>query len=429
LPKNKNKLYNSVIVPTTGSRWRRCFSFFGPGMMIAVGYMDPGNWATDIAGGSKFGYLLLSVILISNLFAMMLQHLALKLGIATGLDLAQACKLYFDKRLNIVLWMLCEIAIIATDLAEVIGSAIALNLLFGIPLYIGIILTAADVLVLLILQDKNYRLLEVIVITLIMIILGCFVSELIMSQPSPMGILDGLIPRIEILKNSEMLYIAIGIMGATVMPHNLYLHSGIIKSRVIENTSVAKKDAIKIATIDSNVSLFIAFIINASILILAASVFHQVGRTNITDIKDAYLLLDPILGAKVAGILFAVALLASGQNSTITGTMAGQIVMEGFLDLKVKPWIRRLVTRLLAIVPALCIVYYYGETKTVDMLVLSQVVLSIQLSFAVVPLVYFTSNRVIMREFVNPQWVKISATIISAIIIILNLWLLVGIVF
>jgi manganese transport protein len=421
-------VYQSIIVPSHASKWRKYLSFIGPGMMVAVGYMDPGNWATDLAGGSKYGYALLSVVLISNIFAMLLQHLALKLGIASGMDLAQACKVYFDKRLNLLLWFLCEIAIIATDLAEVIGSAIALNLLFGIPLYIGILITAGDVLLLLMLQEKNYRYLEFIVIALIAIILGCFMYELFLSQPSPMAILDGLIPRLDILRNQQMLYIAIGIVGATVMPHNLYLHSGIIKSRVIENTPFARKEAIKMATIDSNISLFIAFLINASILILAASVFHQVGQTHITDIKDAYLLLNPLLGAKVAGILFAVALLASGQNSTITGTMAGQIVMEGFLNIKVKPWIRRLITRLTAIIPALGIVFYFGDTKTVDILILSQVILSIQLSFAVVPLVYFTSNRVIMRENVNPLWMKVAAGIVSLIIIVLNLWMLVGLI-
>ncbi len=417
-------MYNSIEIPKNAKWYRKLLAFSGPGMMIAVGYMDPGNWATDIAGGATFAYTLLSVILLSNIFAMILQHLALKLGIATGLDLAQACKIYYPRKVNLFLWFICEIAIIATDLAEVIGSAIALNLLFSIPLTFGVLITGFDVLILLSLQDKKFRVLELIVFSLIMVILGCFIYELIVAKPEIAGILNGLIPRTEILTNPKMLFIAIGIMGATVMPHNLYLHSAIVKTRNIGNDLKDKKEAVYYATIDSSASLFIAFFINAAILILAASVFYYNGHHEVSDIKEAYMLLDPILGVKLAGVFFAIALLASGQNSTITGTMAGQIVMEGFLNIKIKPWLRRLITRLLAIIPALGLIIYFGENKTVEMLVWSQVVLSLQLSFAVVPLVYFTSNKVIMKEFVNHSILTYSSWIIALIIIVLNLWML-----
>ncbi|MBD2699305.1 Nramp family divalent metal transporter [Spirosoma sp. BT702] len=417
-------VHGSVHVPANSGFFKTLLAYFGPGLMVAVGYMDPGNWATDIAGGAQFGYRLLSVVLISNLFAMLLQHLALKLGIATGRDLAQACRDHYSRPISVGLWLLAEIAIIATDLAEVIGSAIALNLLFGLPLTVGILITALDVLLLLYLQNKGFRLIERIVASLIFLILGCFSYELIVSQPALSSIADGLLPRPEIVTNPGMLYIAIGILGATVMPHNLYLHSSIVQTRDFSRDDTGRKTAIKFATIDSTVSLFLAFFINAAILILAAATFHYSGNQHVADITDAHRLLDPILGVKFAGILFAVALLASGQNSTLTGTLAGQIVMEGFLHLRIQPWLRRLITRLLAIVPALVVAILYGEEGTSELLVLSQVILSLQLSFAVVPLVQFTSDKVKMGRFVNPAWVKISSWVVAVIIIGLNGYLL-----
>ncbi len=417
-------MYRSIDIPKTQGVWKKMFAFFGPGLLIAVGYMDPGNWATDIAGGAQFAYALLFVILLSNIFAMILQHLALKLGIATGLDLAQACRAYYSPVVNYILWFLCEIAIIACDLAEVIGSAIALNLLFDIPMTIGVLITTADVLLLLLLQDRKFRLLEVLVGLMILVILFSFITELFYAKPDIQLILRGLLPTSEILSNPKMLYIAIGIMGATVMPHNLYLHSSIVKTRNIGSDAASKKEAIKFATWDSSFCLFIAFFINAAILILAAGTFYVNGYHEIQDLKEAHKLLNPLLGVEMAGFLFALALLASGQNSTITGTMAGQIVMEGFLNLKIKPWVRRLITRLLAIIPALYITYYFGDAKTVDMLIFSQVVLSIQLSFAVIPLVYFTSNRVIMGQYVNTMLLKLISWVIALLIISLNLWMM-----
>lgn len=392
--------------------------------MIAVGYMDPGNWATDIAGGAKFGYTLLSVIFISNIFAMVLQHLALKLGIATERDLAQACKDHYSPNVNFILWIFCEIAIAACDLAEVIGSAIALNLLFGMPLYLGIIITIIDVLLLLMLQSKGFRWIEGIVSILIFTIFICFLYEIILSKPELFPILKAIIPQKEIITNPSMLYIAIGILGATVMPHNLYLHSSIVQTRDYPRTNTGKREAIKFATIDSTASLFIALFINASILIVAAATFHTTGNHDVADISVAYKLLAPILGTSLASIFFAIALLASGQNSTLTGTLAGQIVMEGFLNIRLKPWLRRLITRLIAVIPALAITIFYGENGVSELLVLSQVILSMQLSFAVVPLVSFTSDKLKMGEFVNKPLLKISAWVISAIIIVLNVFLL-----
>lgn len=416
--------FASIHIPTDGSFWKKLFAFAGPGLMVAVGYMDPGNWATDIAGGSQFGYTLLSVILLSNIFAIILQHLSLKLGIAAERDLAQACRDHFSPTVNFILWVLCEIAIIACDLAEVIGSAIALNLLFGIPLPVGILITGIDVLLILMLQSKGFRWLESFVAGLIFVIFACFLYEILVSQPEIMPILSNLLPKKEIIFNPSMLYIAIGILGATVMPHNLYLHSSLVQTRAYPRTSEGKKMAIKFATIDSTVSLLFAFFINAAILIVSAATFHYSGYKDVADIHDAYKLLSPILGTSLASILFAVALLASGQNSTLTGTLAGQIVMEGFLNLKLKPWLRRLITRLLAIVPAFIIAIIYGEKGTTDLLVLSQVVLSMQLSFAVIPLVMFTSDKLKMGEFVNKPVLKILAWIISIIIVVLNLYLL-----
>jgi manganese transport protein len=418
------EVFASIKVPENASFWRKLAAFVGPGLMVAVGYMDPGNWATDIAGGSKFGYTLISVILISNLFAMLLQHLSLKLGIVTGRDLAQACRDAYSKPVSYILWILCEIAIAACDLAEVIGSAVALNLLFNIPLTVGIVITVLDVLLILFLQSKGFRIIEVIVAALIFIILLCFGYEMLVSRPDFMAIAGNLIPKSEIIFNPDMLYVSIGILGATVMPHNLYLHSSIVQTRAIGEDDVSKKSAIKFATIDSTASLFIAFFINASILIMAAATFHYTDNQQVADITEAYRLLDPILGVKMAGLLFAVALLAAGQNSTLTGTLAGQIVMEGFLNIRLKPWLRRLITRLIAIVPALIVAIIYGEKGTSDLLVLSQVILSLQLSFAVVPLVIFTSDKDKMGVFANPNWVKYTAWIVAVIIILLNAYLL-----
>lgn len=418
------EVHSSINIPEGAGFWKKLMAFTGPGLMVAVGYIDPGNWATDIEGGSRFGYTLLSVILISNLFAMLLQHLALKLGIATGRDLAQACRDQYSKPTALILWGLSEIAIAATDLAEVIGSAIALNLLFHIPLPVGVVLTAFDVLIVLYFQQKGFRIIESIVAGLMGTILLCFLYEMFVSNPSVSAIVGGLLPKPEIVTNPSMLYIAIGILGATVMPHNLYLHSSIVQTRAFKRTETGKRDAIKFATIDSTVSLGIAFFINASILILAAAAFHKNGHFEIADITDAYHLLDPVLGVGLASAFFALALLASGQSSTLTGTLAGQIVMEGFLNIRLKPWLRRLITRGIAILPALVVSYMYGEKGTAELLVLSQVILSLQLSFAVVPLVLFTSNKKLMGTFVNSKTVQIVSWAISIIIICLNGYLL-----
>jgi len=396
----------------------------GPGLLVAVGYMDPGNWATDIAGGAQFGYTLLSVILISNLFAIVLQYLSVKLGVVAERDLAQACKDHFHPSVNFVLWIFCEIAIAACDLAEVIGSAIALNLLFGIPLSVGVVITVIDVFLILFLQSRGFRYIESIVGGLIFIIFAAFFYEIILSKPEILPMLEGLIPKKEIMTNPSMLYIAIGILGATVMPHNLYLHSSIVQTRNYPRTTEGKKEALKFAGLDSSISLMLAFFINAAILIISAATFHTTGNKDVADINDAYMLLTPLLGTTLASIFFGIALLASGQNSTLTGTLAGQIVMEGFLNIRLKPWVRRLITRLIAIVPALIISIKYGERGTADLLVFSQVILSMQLSFAVVPLVMFTGSKAKMGEFVNKPWLKIVAYIISAIIIVLNLYLL-----
>jgi manganese transport protein len=417
-------VHSSVHVPKNSGFFKTLMAYFGPGLMVAVGYMDPGNWATDIAGGARFGYRLLSVVLISNLFAILLQHLSLKLGIATGRDLAQACRDHYSRPVSIGLWLLAEIAIAATDLAEVIGSAIALNLLFGLPITVGILITALDVLLLLYLQNKGFQTIERIVASLIFLIIGCFGYELFVSHPAVAEVVGGLLPRTEIITNPGMLYIAIGILGATVMPHNLYLHSSIVQTRDFGRDDAGRKSAIKFATIDSTASLFLAFFINAAILILSAATFHFSGNQHVADITDAHRLLDPILGVKLAGVLFAVALLASGQNSTLTGTLAGQIVMEGFLELRIKPWLRRLITRLVAIVPALIVAILYGERGTSELLVFSQVILSLQLSFAVVPLVTFTGDKLKMGRFVNPGWVNVLSWAVAVIIIGLNGYLL-----
>ncbi|MCI1188202.1 Nramp family divalent metal transporter [Hymenobacter sp. DH14] len=418
-------MYASIKVPPANAPfWRKLMAFWGPGLLVAVGYMDPGNWATDLAGGARYGYTLLSVVLISNLFAMLLQHLAAKLGIVTGRDLAQACRDHYSRPVSLALWMLCEIAIAACDLAEVIGSAIALNLLFKLPLAWGVVLTTLDVLVVLFFQNKGFRIIESLVAGLIVLIFGCFLYEIIASHPDWLALSKGLVPQPEIVTNPLMLYVAIGILGATVMPHNLYLHSSIVQTRAFPQDEPGKRSAIKFATIDSTLALFLAFFVNAAILVTAAAAFHGKGHENVADIADAHKLLTPVLGAGAASVLFAVALLASGQNSTLTGTLAGQIVMEGFLDIKLKPWVRRLITRLIAVVPALVVAIIYGEKGTGQLLVLSQVILSLQLSFAVVPLVLFTGSRAKMGVFVNRPAVQVLAWVVSGIIIVLNLFLL-----
>jgi manganese transport protein len=418
------EVHRSIPIPHKQGFWRKLLAYSGPGYLVSVGYMDPGNWATDLAGGAQFGYTLLSVILLSNLMAIVLQSLCVRLGVATGRDLAQSCRDYFSPRVNFMLWVLCEIAIIACDLAELVGSAIALQLLFGIPLAIGVCITALDVFLILSLQSKGFRYIEALIITLITVIGGCFVAELIFSKPDLGAVATGFIPRAEILQNPKMLYVSIGILGATVMPHNLYLHSAIVQTRRWQEDSVQKWEAIKFGTIDSTIALSLALFINASILILAASAFHFSGNQEVGEIQDAYKLLSPVLGAPLASTLFGVALLASGQSSTLTSTMAGQIVMEGFLDLRLRPWLRRLITRLVAITPALITIVIFGEGSTTNLLILSQVILSLQLSFAVVPLVMFTSDRRLMQEFVNPLWLNYLARLIAVVIIGLNSWLL-----
>ena len=419
------EVHRSVAVPAGDGRfWAKLGAFAGPGYLVAVGYMDPGNWATDLAGGSAFGYTLLAVILLSNIFAMVLQALAARLSIVTGLDLAQACRQHYSPPVRFALWLLCELAIIACDLAEVIGTAIALQLLFGLPLVWGVCLTALDVLLILLLQQHGFRRLEAFIVALLIIIAGCFAVELALARPDLAAIAAGLVPDPEIVTNPAMLYIAIGILGATVMPHNLYLHSAVVQTRRFADTEAGKREAVRYATLDSTVALGLALFINASILILAAATFHSAGRTDVAEIQDAYQLLTPMLGVGAASTLFAIALLASGQNSTITATLAGQIVMEGFLDLRLPAWARRLITRLIAIVPAVIVAALYGQSGTAQLLVLSQVILSLQLPFAVVPLVRFTGDRLKMGAFASPAWLKAAAWLISAVIIALNLKLL-----
>ncbi len=418
------EVHSSVRMPHIASFWRRLLAFTGPGLMVAVGYMDPGNWATDLAGGARFGYTLVSVILISNFMAILLQHLSLKLGIVTGRDLAQACRDHYTRPVGFALWVLCEVAIAACDLAEVIGSAIALNLLFRIPLVFGVGITALDVMIVLFMQHKGFRVLECLVTVLIVTIGACFAVELVYARPDLGAFVANLVPRTEIVTNPAMLYIAIGILGATVMPHNLYLHSSIVQTRAFERTHAGKAMAIKYATIDSTVALLIAFFINAAILVLSAAAFHGTEHEDVADIGDAYALLAPVLGAPLASTLFAVALLASGQNSTLTGTLAGQIVMEGFLNIRLRPWVRRLITRLIAIVPAVIVAGLYGERGVGELLILSQVILSLQLSFAVVPLVLFTGQRAKMGAFTNPLWLASAAWFITMVIAGLNAYLL-----
>ncbi|PYR16441.1 MAG: divalent metal cation transporter [Acidobacteria bacterium] len=427
LPANSRSLpevHGSVGIPTGAGFWRKMFAFAGPGYLVAVGYMDPGNWATDLAGGARYGYTLLSVIMVSNFMAILLQALAARLGIASGRDLAQACRDSFSRPVTIVLWVFCEIAIAACDLAEVVGAAIALNLLFHLPLVWGVILTAFDVLIVLFLQGRGFRYVEALVIALIFLIAGSFAIEIWLSRPDFTAIAVGFIPQAEVLRNPSMLYIAIGILGATVMPHNLYLHSSIVQTRKYGDAVEDRREAIRFASIDSAVALMFALFINAAILVMSAAVFHGSGHEDVADIGDAYKLLSPLLGTTMASVLFAVALLCSGQNATLTGTLAGQIVMEGFINLRLRPWLRRLVTRLIAIIPAILVVMVYGERGTGPLLILSQVILSLQLPFAVFPLVMFTGDVHKMGSFVNPPWVKVLAWTVAVIIALLNVWLL-----
>jgi manganese transport protein len=410
-----------TIPVRSGASWvRKMLAFAGPGYLVAVGYMDPGNWATDIGGGAKFGYTLLSVVLISNVMAMFLQALAAKLGIAGGRDLAQACREHYSRRTSFVLWVVCELAIAACDLAEVLGSAVALKLLFGVPLVLGVILTGLDVLIVLALQGRGFRLIEAFVVTLIASIAVCFAYEIFIAQPLWLEAARGFVPRADILRNREMLYIAIGILGATVMPHNLYLHSSIVQTRAFGAGVRDRREALRFAVLDSTLALGFALFINAAILVLGAAAFHTRGMVNVAEISDAFKLLSPVLGASVASTVFAVALLASGQNSTLTGTLAGQIVMEGFLDLRLKPWVRRLITRGLAILPAVLVIGFMGESKVTWLLILSQVILSFQLPFAVIPLIQFTNDKTRMGEFVNGRVTAIVAWVMAAAILFFN---------
>jgi manganese transport protein len=417
-------VHGSVPVPLGAGFWRKMMAFAGPGYLVAVGYMDPGNWATDLAGGARFGYTLISVIMLSNLMAILLQALSARLGIVSGRDLAQACRDHFSRPVTIGLWLLCEIAIAACDLAEVIGSAIALNLLFGLPLFWGVCLTALDVLLVLYLQQYRFRYVEGLVVLLILGIAGCFAIELALARPDFGAMLSSLVPDPEIARNPEMLFIAVGILGATVMPHNLYLHSSIVQTRRYRDDVASRRDAVRFATIDSTVALMAALFLNGAILVMAAATFHGTGNEEVADISDAYLLLAPLLGTQLASTLFAVALLFSGQNATLTGTLAGQIVMEGFLNIRLRPWLRRLITRLIAIVPALFTVWLYGERGTTALLILSQVVLSLQLPFAVFPLVMFVGNKRKMGELVAPPWMLALAWPVAVVIAALNVWML-----
>ena len=416
------EVHGSVAVHSVGGWARRFLAFAGPGYLVSVGYMDPGNWATDLAGGAKFGYALLWVILLSNLMAMFLQTLCVRLGVAGGRDLAQACRDRYSKPVAYVLWILCEIAIIACDLAEVVGSAVALNLLFGIPLVWGVLITGFDVLLLLTAMHFGFRKIEAIVITLVTTVAVCFGVEVFLSRPELGALATGLL--VPTIPNAEAFYIALGILGATVMPHNLYLHTALVQTRDIEQTSAGKRQAIRYNTTDTIIALGAAFFVNAAILVVAAAVFHGAGHTDVSELEEAHRLLAPLLGAPIASTAFAVALLASGQSSTITGTLAGQIVMEGFLKIRIRPWLRRLITRLLAIVPAIVLIGASGGKNTVQLLVFSQVVLSMQLSFAIFPLMAFTSDRALMGEFANSRFVKVVGYAVCTLIASLNIYLL-----
>ena len=418
-------VFRSIPVTATASSWRKFLAFFGPGYLVAVGYMDPGNWATSLAGGAQFGYTLLVVALVSNVMAIILQALCARLAVASGRDLAQACRDAFPTFVSRPLWLLAELAICATDLAEVIGTAIALNLLFGLPLEIGVLVTALDVFVILWLQNKGFRWIEAFIITLLGIIALCFAVQIALADPDWGQVVRGFAPTVEIVTNPNMLYLALGIIGATVMPHNLYLHSGIVQTRAFGGTLPEKRDALKWATVDSTVALMFALLVNASILILAAATFHKSGQTEVAALGRAHELLAPLLGLSIAPTLFAIALLCCGLNSTVTATMAGQIVMEGFLDIKLPAWLRRLVTRLVAIIPAILVTWIYGAGEAGKLLILSQVILGLQLPFAIVPLVMFTASRSKMGAMAAPRWLTALAATIATIIIALNIKLIV----
>lgn len=416
---------HSSVPISNGSFWRKMLSFAGPGYLVATGYMDPGNWATALAGGSTFGYSLLCVALLSNLIAILLQALCVRLGVATVRDLAQACRDGFPKPVSFVLWLLAEAAICATDLAEVIGTAIGLQLLFGIPLEIGVILTALDVFIVLALQNLGFRWIEAFIIALLLVIAGCFGAQLMLADPVWGDVMRGFMPSTQVVMNGDMLFLALGILGATVMPHNLYLHSAIVQTRQIGPSVEEKKTAIRFATLDSTIALMLALIINASILILAAATFHTSGNTEIAELGEAHTMLAPLLGSELAATMFAVALLCCGLNSTVTATLAGQVVMEGFLNLRIPAWLRRLITRLVAIIPAIVVTYTAGESGTAKLLIMSQVVLSLQLPFAIIPLVMFTAQKSKMGVFVAPRWMTVLAALAAAVIIVLNVKMLI----
>jgi manganese transport protein len=420
-----SEVHGTIAVAAHGSVWRKFAAFLGPGYLVAVGYMDPGNWATSLAGGAKFGYALLFVALLSNVMAIILQHLCARLAVATGRDLAQACRDAFPRALAWPLWGLAEIAICATDLAEVIGTAIGLNLLFGVPLEIGVVITAIDVFLILWLQNKGFRWIEAFVITLLGVIAVCFVVQIAMASPDWRQVIVGFAPTTQIVTNPDMLYLALGIIGATVMPHNLYLHSGIIQTRAYGQTVPEKREAMTYATLDSTVALMFALTMNAAILILAAAAFNRSGNTGVEELEKAHTLLAPLLGSALAPTLFGIALLCCGLNSTVTATMAGQIVMEGFLDLRLPPWLRRLATRLVAIVPAAIVTIAYGESGTAKLLILSQVILSLQLPFAIVPLIAIVSSKTKMGDLVAPRWLTAVAGVVAAIVITLNIKLII----
>lgn len=418
------EVFGSIRTRPTGSFWRKLISFLGPGYLVAVGYMDPGNWATSLAGGAKFGYALLTVALLSNMMAILLQALCARLGIGAGRDLAQACRDAFPRALSWPLWLAAEIAICATDLAEVIGTAIGLNLLFGVPLEIGVLITALDVFIILWLQNLGFRWIEAFIVTLLGVIAVCFAVQIAMADPDLGAVIRGFAPTTEIVTNPDMLYLALGILGATVMPHNLYLHSGIVQTRRFGEGVEDRREAIKFATVDSTIALMFALTINASILILAAATFNKAGKTDIAELDQVHGFLAPLLGSAIAPTLFGIALLCCGLNSTVTATLSGQIVMEGFLDIRLPAWARRLLTRAIAIIPAAIVTIWYGEKGTAQLLILSQVILSIQLPFAVVPLVMFTADRRKMGELVAPRWVTALAALTAIIIIALNVKLL-----
>jgi manganese transport protein len=419
------EVFGSIATVPTGPLWRKMVAFLGPGYLVAVGYMDPGNWATSLAGGSKFGYALLTVALVSNLMAILLQALCARLGIATGRDLAQACRDAFPRAVSWPLWVLTEIAICSTDLAEVIGTAIGLNLLFGIPLEIGVLITALDVFLILWMQNLGFRWVEAFIVTLLGVIAISFSIQIAMADPDWGAVIRGFAPTTNIVTNPEMLYLAIGIIGATVMPHNLYLHSGIVQTRRFGETIPEKREAIKLATIDSTIALMFALTINAAILILAAATFNKTGQTDVAELGEVHKLIAPLLGSAMAPTLFAIALLCCGMNSTVTATLAGQIVMEGFIDIRLPPWARRLVTRAIAIVPAAGVTIWYGEAGTAKLLILSQVVLGLALPFSIVPLVMFTADRRKLGELVAPRWVTVLAALTAAVLIVLNIKLLI----